>query len=139
MPKIYTRTGDDGTTGLIGGKSVGMLLARAILKQSSSRWPPLLEAHDSFYVGADVFYTYLVSNGCWRIRQQQRDSARFLDGIDKFSNLSGAVVNEGLIHGDEVHLIGQRVANHGSIVADHGLVLLAGHDAGQQRAQGLLF
>ncbi len=52
-------------TGLIGGKSVGMLLARAILKGSDRKWRQLLEEHDSFYIGSDVFYTYLVHNDCW--------------------------------------------------------------------------
>ena len=52
-------------TGLIGGKTVGMLLARAILTTTDKRWSKVLEKHDSFYVGADVFYTYLVQNGCW--------------------------------------------------------------------------
>ena len=41
-------------TGLIGGKSVGMLLARAILEQVDKRWSQLLEVHDSFYIGSDV-------------------------------------------------------------------------------------
>ena len=59
-------------TGLIGGKSVGMLLARAILQRSEARWADILEAHDSFFVGADVFYTYLVQNGCWWMMQKQK-------------------------------------------------------------------
>jgi len=46
-------------TGLIGGKSVGMLIARAYLKKSDDRWKNVLEEHDSFYIGSDVFYTYL--------------------------------------------------------------------------------
>ena len=53
-------------TGLIGGKSVGMLLARAILCKTDPRWRERLETHDSFYIGSDVFYTFLVRNGCWR-------------------------------------------------------------------------
>lgn len=60
-------------TGLIGGKSVGMLLARAILRQSSARWQERLEEHDSFFIGSDVFYTYLVQNGCWWLRRRQKD------------------------------------------------------------------
>ncbi len=52
-------------TGLIGGKAVGMLLARAILTTADEHWGKVLEKHDSFYVGSDVFYTYLVQNGCW--------------------------------------------------------------------------
>ena len=67
-------------TGLIGGKSVGMLLARAILRKVDPRWKDRLETHDSFYIGSDVFYTFLVRNGCWRARRGQRNAATFLDG-----------------------------------------------------------
>jgi hypothetical protein len=67
-------------TGLIGGKAVGMLLARAILRRADQRWERLLEPHDSFYVGSDVFYTFLVRNGIWWARQKQRDPEAFLEG-----------------------------------------------------------
>ncbi len=70
-------------TGLIGGKSVGMILARAILRQSGPRWGELLEAHDSFFVGSDVFCSFLVENDCWWLRQKQRDPKSFLDGVDE--------------------------------------------------------
>ncbi|MBN2476295.1 MAG: hypothetical protein JXB62_16905 [Pirellulales bacterium] len=70
-------------TGRIGGKTVGMLLSRAILQESDPRWQQLLEAHDSFFVGSDVFYTFLVENGCWWLRQKQRDPASVLDGLDE--------------------------------------------------------
>ncbi len=70
-------------TGLIGGKSVGMLLARAILAQADARWGELLETHDSFYVGSDIFYTYLVQNGCWWVRQKQKDPEAFLEGAEE--------------------------------------------------------
>jgi len=66
-------------TGLIGGKSVGMILARAILNDRDDKWKGLLETHDSFYIGCDVFYTYLVRNNCWRLRQQQRDPEKYLE------------------------------------------------------------
>ena len=69
-------------TGLIGGKAVGVLLARAILKRSDPRWKSLLEIHDSFFIGSDVFYTYLVRNGCWWVRDKQKDPATFLDGAE---------------------------------------------------------
>jgi pyruvate, water dikinase len=68
-------------TGLIGGKSVGMLLARAILARAQPRWSEVLEAHDSFFVGSDVFYSYLVENGCWWLRQRQRDPDTFLESL----------------------------------------------------------
>lgn len=66
-------------TGLIGGKSTGMLLARAILEKDSPECHDLLEPHDSFFVGSDVFCTYLVQNGCWWNRQVQRGSEVFFD------------------------------------------------------------
>ncbi len=67
-------------TGLVGGKSVGMLLARAILCKADPRWRERLETHDSFYIGSDVFYTFLVRNGCWGARRDQRNAETFLDG-----------------------------------------------------------
>ncbi len=69
-------------TGLIGGKAVGMLLARAILTRHDPRWNDLLEPHDSFYVGADVFYTYLVQNGCWWMMQKHKSGAHYDDDIE---------------------------------------------------------
>lgn len=60
-------------TGLIGGKSLGMLLARAIIEKSGGGLAESLEAHDSFYVGSDVFYTYIVRNGCWWLRRRRRN------------------------------------------------------------------
>ncbi len=67
-------------SGLVGGKTVGMLVARNILKRHSSRFVELLEGQDSFYVGSDVFYTYLVRNGVWWLRQKQRTPRTFLEG-----------------------------------------------------------
>ena len=69
-------------TGLIGGKAVGMLLSRAILEQTDPRWNSLLEPHDSFYIGADVFYTYLVQNGYWWLMQKYRQSGSVDDEIE---------------------------------------------------------
>ncbi len=70
-------------TGLIGGKSVGMLLARAILERTDARWSQRLEVHDSFYVASDVFYTFLVRNGCWWVRRQLKDPDFFLLGAEQ--------------------------------------------------------
>ncbi|MGB4946796.1 MAG: PEP/pyruvate-binding domain-containing protein [Candidatus Competibacter denitrificans] len=69
-------------TGLIGGKAVGVILARAILKRTDARWRDLLEIHDSFFIGSDVFYSYLVRNGCWWVRDKQKSPATFLDGAE---------------------------------------------------------
>jgi hypothetical protein len=67
-------------SGLIGGKAVGMLLARRILNDQSARWATVLEPHDSFYIASENFYTYLVQNHVWLLRQQQKNSEKFLDG-----------------------------------------------------------
>ncbi|RPJ07668.1 MAG: pyruvate, phosphate dikinase, partial [Spirochaetaceae bacterium] len=57
-------------TGLVGGKSIGMLLAREILVHNDPAWDKMLEPHDSFYIGSDVFYSYLIQNGCWWLRRR---------------------------------------------------------------------
>lgn len=60
-------------TGFIGGKSVGMLVARKILeKKAGDKIIEQLETHDSFYLGSDIFYTYIVQNGWWRLRTKQK-------------------------------------------------------------------
>jgi hypothetical protein len=69
-------------SGLVGGKVVGMLLGRAILEKSDARWAELLEAHDSFFIGSDIFYSFLVENDCWQIRQNQKDPTTLLDGAE---------------------------------------------------------
>ena len=43
----------------------------------------MLEAHDSFFIGSDVFYSFLVENGCWWLRQKQRDPSGFLDNVEE--------------------------------------------------------
>ena len=60
-------------TGFIGGKAVGMLLANKVISADESLGlSDRLEPHDSFYVGSDVFYTYLVENGWWNLRMEQK-------------------------------------------------------------------
>jgi pyruvate,water dikinase len=66
-------------TGLIGGKAVGMLLAQSILRNSDPVWNERLETHDSFFIGSDVFYTYLVINNCWWVRHKIRTNSNFLE------------------------------------------------------------
>ena len=59
-------------TGLIGGKACGMLLARKIVERNCPEIAARLEPHDSFYVGSDVFYSYIVENHFWDLRVRQR-------------------------------------------------------------------
>lgn len=60
-------------SGFIGGKAAGMLLAQKILSQDNSfNWSQYLEPHDSFYIGSDVFYSYIVENGWWKLLMEQK-------------------------------------------------------------------
>ena len=70
-------------TGLIGGKTVGMLLARKIAEKECRGLHGGLEAHDSFFIGSDVFYTFLVRNGLWGWREKQSSRDTFLDGAEE--------------------------------------------------------
>jgi pyruvate, water dikinase len=70
-------------SGMIGGKTVGMLLGRAILEKADPRWAKLLEPHDSFFIGSDIFYSFIIDNGCWQIRQTQKNPANLLDGAEE--------------------------------------------------------
>ena len=72
-PEDYFRVRDHMVgTGMVGGKPCGMLLARAIIRNLAPDINAVLEPHDSFYVGSDVFYTYIVDNDFWGIRVRQR-------------------------------------------------------------------
>ncbi len=80
-------------TGYIGGKSAGMLISRKLLCQDASRnWNDLLEPHDSFYIGSDVFYTYLVENGWWKLRMEQRTKEGFFE--------AGRILSDEMLHGE---------------------------------------
>ena len=59
-------------TGLIGGKACGMLIARKIIENRCPDIYDRIEPHDSFYIGSDVFYTYIVENDFWDLRVNQR-------------------------------------------------------------------
>ncbi|MEN6437230.1 MAG: PEP/pyruvate-binding domain-containing protein [Syntrophobacter sp.] len=81
-------------SGRIGGKATGMLLARRILRASSENvdFSTVLEKHDSFYIGSDVFFTFLINNDLFRLRLRltrnshismaefEQVEARFLEG-----------------------------------------------------------
>ena len=59
-------------TGMIGGKACGMLLARKIVENHRPDIFARFEPHDSYYIGSDVFYSYIVDNGFWDLRIKQR-------------------------------------------------------------------
>ena len=64
-------------TGAIGGKAAGLLLSRKIVANGLPAMLQRVEPHDSFYIGADVFYSFLVRNGWWKLRLEQQTSEGF--------------------------------------------------------------
>ena len=73
-------------TGMIGGKACGMLLARAIIRNNEPDINEVLEPHDSFYVGSDLYYTYIVDNGLWDLRIKQRTDEGYFALAREFSD-----------------------------------------------------
>lgn len=74
-------------SGFIGGKAIGMLLSRKILENDDPEyWIEKLEAHDSFYIGSDVFYTYIVQNGWWELYLEQKKKDHFMLSAEKLRN-----------------------------------------------------
>lgn len=78
-------------SGMIGGKACGMLLARKIIETDRPDLYAHFEPDDSFYIGSDLFYTYIVSNDLWNIRVEQRTK----EGYYK----AGKELEEGLKNG----------------------------------------
>ncbi len=72
-------------TGLIGGKACGMLTARKIIENRRPDIYAQFEPHDSFYVGSDVFYSYLVDNGLWDLRVRQRTPEGYFSLADEMA------------------------------------------------------
>ncbi|MCR5027071.1 MAG: PEP/pyruvate-binding domain-containing protein [Methanobrevibacter sp.] len=78
-------------SGMIGGKACGMLLARKIIEKDRPDIHNYFEPDDSFYIGSDLFYTYIVSNDLWNIRVKQRTDEGYYE--------AGKELEEGLKNG----------------------------------------
>ena len=80
-------------TGCIGGKAVGMLLARNIIRDTDPElYAKRIEPHDSYYIGADVFYTYAVQNNTWELRTRMIKPEDYIRIAPEF--------RERLLHGE---------------------------------------
>ncbi|MBQ6915120.1 MAG: hypothetical protein IJQ65_05315, partial [Kiritimatiellae bacterium] len=80
-------------TGCIGGKAVGMLLARRVLRATDPElFARRIEPHDSYFIGADVFYTYFVQNDAWSLRTKMVDVEDYLAVAPQ--------IREKLLHGE---------------------------------------
>lgn len=71
-------------TGMIGGKACGMLLARKIVENHRPELFSRFEPHDSYYIGSDVFYAYIVENGFWDLRIKQRTPEGYFSLAQEF-------------------------------------------------------
>ena len=84
-------------TGMVGGKACGMLLARAIIRNKEPDISSVLEPHDSFYVGSDLYYTYIVDNNLWDMRIKQRTDEGYFDLASEFAEkLMGGVFSDAM-------------------------------------------
>lgn len=72
-------------TGLIGGKACGMLLARKIIEDEDPDLVSRFEPHDSYYIGSDVFYSYIVENQYWDLRVRQRTEKEYFSLAETFA------------------------------------------------------
>ena len=77
-------------TGMIGGKACGMLLSRKIIECLSPEIFSRIEPHDSFYIGSDVFYSYIVENGFWDLKIRQKTEEGYFALADSFA---GAIMS----------------------------------------------
>lgn len=73
-------------TGMIGGKACGMLLARKLVENRRPDLAEHMEPHDSFYIGSDVFYSYIVQNDFWDIRLRQRTKEEYFSLAETFAD-----------------------------------------------------
>ncbi|MCH1981924.1 PEP/pyruvate-binding domain-containing protein [Ruminococcus sp. OA3] len=78
-------------TGLIGGKACGMLTARKLIENKRPDIYEKLEPHDSFFIGADIFYSYIVENHLWELHMCQKNPEHYFELGDRLA--------EGLKHG----------------------------------------
>lgn len=77
-------------TGTIGGKACGMLLARKMVANYLPQYVKYLEPQDSYYIGTDIYYSYIVENKLWKLRILQRSDEHY---FDKAEELRNAILN----------------------------------------------
>lgn len=68
-------------TGKIGGKACGFLLGRKLI-ETSSELSGYIKPHDTYFIGTDVFYSYMVENNCWSLRLKHRLEQEHFQEID---------------------------------------------------------
>ena len=72
-------------TGMIGGKACGMLLSRKLTENLRPDIFSRVEPHDSFYIGSDVFYSFIVDNGFWDLKLRQKTEEGYFSLAREFA------------------------------------------------------
>ena len=85
-------------TGMIGGKACGMLLARRILEKDRPDLFSVMEPHDSWFIGSDVYYSYIVENDLWDLKIRQRTEEGYFSLAESFAD---GLLNGKFSHGME--------------------------------------
>lgn len=86
--------------GLIGGKACGLLAARKLIENLLPEYVELLEPHDSFFIGSDVFCGYLKDNDCLELRERQRkEKEHFREGEELKERLRNGNFSEEIREG----------------------------------------
>ena len=73
-------------SGQIGGKSCGMLTARKIVENQRPELYDYMEAHDSFYIGSDVYASFIVENGLWDLWVEQHTEDGYFSVSEKLKS-----------------------------------------------------
>ena len=58
--------------GVIGGKACGLLAARKLIGLNMPEYARYMEPHNSFFIGTDVFYQYMILNRCSELKARHR-------------------------------------------------------------------
>lgn len=100
-----------------------------VLGQDATRIDGSLIANGRVYIvneqGVYFGSRAIVDVGAIHAAAGQMTDADFMNGIDRFTNLTGTIENRGQIRAGEVHLAGRRVTNLGAIVSPEGLVTMS--------------
>ena len=72
--------------GVIGGKACGLLVARKLIEVNMPEYAEHVEPHNSFFVGTDVFYRYLVLNRCVELKARHRLEKEHFQETEELTN-----------------------------------------------------
>ncbi|MBS1482407.1 MAG: pyruvate kinase, partial [Clostridium sp.] len=96
--------------GVIGGKACGLLVARKLIELMMADYAAYVEPHDSFFIGTDVFYRYLVLNRCSELKARHRLEKDDFKETDELTNR----LQNGRLPDDILKELGEMLDHYGS-------------------------